>query len=474
MFPALLTNVAMGQTGQWCATEENFLRLLRDDPSLAQAAGQLQRNQTVAGHDGTERGGGMRIIPVVFHVLHMGGAENISRSQILDQVTTLNLDYSRTNPDTANTRDIFKPVASGVNVEFRLATLDPDGNCTDGIVRVQSPLSENATDAVKAFSYWPSDRYFNIWVVKSIDSDGGAGTTLGYAQFPGFGSPLTDGVVIRHDYTGSIGTAAPFGGAGRTLTHEAGHWLGLFHTFQGGCAGGFLGEGVDDTPPVAEANFNCSFSTNSCTSDSPDLPDQIENYMDYTGGTCQNMFSIGQVDVMNTVLGSSRSEIHGQANLIATGTDQIIEPGCAPIAGLIASAWLACVDEPVTFTDASYNGAVSGYDWQMPGASPGTSSVADPTVTYADPGVYSATLIASNANGSDSHTATDVIAIIPATAQLSTFMVQEGFEQANPDIHVYNAGPIGAGWARQQEAYTGTWGFRIDTRDGNSPGVDDE
>jgi len=478
LLPILLTaatSVAcFAQNSHWCATEQNALRQLEADPGLAQTVEQMQRDQAAAGHNGPLRGGGMRIIPVVFHVVHMGGAENISRAQILDQMETLNLDYSRTNLDTANTRAIFKPVAAGANVEFRLATLDPNGNCTDGVVRVESPLTENATDAVKAVSYWPSNKYFNIWVVKSIDSDGGGGTTLGYAQFPGFGSAQTDGVVIRHDYTGSIGTATPFGGVGRTLTHEAGHWLGLFHTFQGGCAGGFFGEMIDDTPPVLEANFNCNLSANSCTNDNPDLPDQIENYMDYTGGTCQNMFSIGQVDAMNTVLNSTRTNIHSQNNLVATGTDQLIEPQCAPIAALTASTWLACVGESVTFSDASYNGAVTDYDWQLPGASPSSSTSSNPTVTYSAPGVYSATLTAGNANGNDSYTAQDLITIIPATAQLSSFQVQEGFEQVNPDIVVYNQGNLGAGWERDAAAYTGSFGYRIDTRDGNPAGVLDE
>lgn len=471
---AATCTAGLAQDNHWCATEQNALRQLEADPGLMHTIEQMQRDQAAAGHYGPVRGGGTRIIPVVFHVIHMGGAENISRAQILDQIQTLNLDYSRTNLDTANTRAIFKPVAASADVEFRLATLDPNGNCTDGVVRVMSPLTENATDAVKAVSYWPSNKYFNVWVVKSIDSDGGGGTTLGYAQFPGFGSAQTDGVVIRHDYTGSIGTAAPFGGAGRTLTHEAGHWLGLFHTFQGGCAGGFFGEGIDDTPPVLEANFTCSFSTNTCTNDNPDLPDQIENYMDYTGGTCQNMFTIGQVDAMNTVLSSTRSNIHSQANLTATGTAQLTEPQCAPIAALTASTWLACTGEGVTFTDASYNGTVTDHDWQLPGASPSSSTASDPTVSYGAPGVYSVTLTAGNANGSDSYTAQDLITIIPATAQLSTFQVQEGFEQVNPDIVVYNEGDLGSTWQRDAAAATGSFGYRIDTRDGNPAGVLDE
>lgn len=459
----------------WCATEQHNQRLLESDPAAMQALNSLQQAQENANRGAVSqvRGGGPRIIPVVFHVIHMGGNENISRAQIVNQIETLNLDYSRTNLDTANTRPLFKPVAGSPNIEFRLATLDPNGNCTDGVVRVQSPLTDNADDAVKALSYWPSNKYFNVWVVRSINNDAGAGTTLGYAQFPGFGSPTTDGVVIRHDYTGSIGTAAQFGGVGRTLTHEAGHWLGLFHTFQGGCTGGFFGENVDDTPPVLEANFNCNFNINSCTNDNPDLPDQIENYMDYTGGTCQNMFTNGQIAVMNQVLAGSRATIVSASNLAATGTLNVVEPQCAPIAALSVNRVFTCVGSPVTFSDASYNGVVTQRSWQFPGGTPATSTAQNPSVSYAQPGVYAATLTASNDNGSSSYTENVAVTVVPNTPDNTGYIFQEGFEDQQPNVTVFNVANMGTAWERAGTAYTGAWGYKINIRQ-NAAGAIDE
>ena len=465
---------AVQAQNHWCATDQHNQRLLEENPSAINALNTLNQFQENANRGLTNelRGGGPRIIPTVFHVIHMGGIENISRAQILNQIETLNLDYTRTNLDTSNTREIFKPVAGSPNVEFRLATLDPDGNCTDGVVRVMSPLTDNADDAVKELSYWPSNRYFNVWIVRSIASDG-AGTTLGYAQFPGFGSPTTDGVVMRHDYTGSIGTAAQFGGAGRTLTHEVGHWLGLFHTFQGGCSGGFFGENIDDTPPVAEANFNCNFNLNSCSNDNPNLPDQIENYMDYTGGTCQNMFTNGQIAMMNQVLSGSRANIVSAGNLALTGTTDVIEPQCAPIAALTVNRFFTCAGSAVTFSDASFNGTVTQWAWQFPGGTPGTSTAQNPSVTYAQPGVYSATLTASNDNGGSSYTENVAVTVVGSTPEQSSFVYQEGFEDAQPNLNVFNIANMGTTWERVGTAFTGTSGYKINIRQNVAGAVDE-
>ena len=205
----------------------------------------------------------------------------------------LNEDYRRLNADTADTRSIFKSVAADVEVEFQLARLDPSGNCTEGITRTYSTLTNNASNNVKSLISWNNKRYLNIWVVASINIPGGPNNVLGYAYQPvsGGNNPTFDGVVIRHDQVGTIGTAASptLGGEnfGRTLTHEVGHYLGLDHTFDGRCFGG---DGCGDTPPAADPNYGCPTGINSCSNDAPNLPDQIENYMDYSDGGCQNMY----------------------------------------------------------------------------------------------------------------------------------------------------------------------------------------
>jgi len=472
---ATLTLAASAQTTHWCGFEKGLERALDIDPTIAQKYEQIHRDaaeiraKRLAGED--VRGGGPVIIPVVFHVIHMGGPENISKAQIEDQIRILNEDFSRTNADTANTRDIFKPVAANPNVEFRLAKLDPQGNCTEGITRTISSLTNNADDAVKAVSYWPSNKYYNVWVVNTIDNDGDPGTILGYAQFPGFGGAATDGVVVRADRVGSIGFAIQ-GDAGRTLTHETGHWLGLYHTFQGGCSGGFFGEGIADTPPVAAANYSCGFNLNSCSNDNPDLPDQIENYMDYASGSCMNMFTLGQKDVMDGVLSGSRSNIRSANNLAATGVDNPNQPVCAPIAMFNANKTIVCTGVPITFSDNSYNGVVGTYAWQFPGGSPTTSAAANPIVTYTEPGVYSATLSASNAQGQSTHVKTEYIRVLPSAAEVNTFMLYEGFEEEEEAYFVLN--DVGNAWTETTTAHTGNKSITINNFSGNPAGSIDE
>jgi hypothetical protein len=267
---------------------------------------------------------GRRIIPIVFHVIHKGGEENISKAQIYDAVELLNLDYNMENADTADTAPIFKSRAANCQIEFRLAKLDPDGNCTDGIHRVFDPRTDYAQYNVMRDNSWPYSKYMNIYVVSFIYPEG---MTLPDGALIGGLSPFTpdnmlsgtngdtllDGVLIRHDCIGHIGTAEEFAGMpgynnqGRVLTHESGHFFNLYHPFQditalllGGDGCGLLGltngDEVGDTPPVAEATQGCpQLDQNTCSTDNPDEPDMVQNYMDYASGWCQNLFTQGSL-----------------------------------------------------------------------------------------------------------------------------------------------------------------------------------
>jgi hypothetical protein len=135
------------------------------------------------------------------------------------KIRILSLDFRNQNTDKVNRRSIFDSVAADMNIEFRLARLDPNGNCTNGIVRVYSRMTENADNSIKTLSVWNTDAYLNVWVVKNIKGNINGGAILGYAQFPWSGASPTDGVIIRHDYVGSIGTSNT-AHAGRAAIHE--------------------------------------------------------------------------------------------------------------------------------------------------------------------------------------------------------------------------------------------------------------
>ena len=133
----------------------------------------------------------------------------------------LNEDFMRLNPDTVDTRDIFKGVAANCNIQFKLATTDPYGNCTDGITRTVSPLTNGGDEDAKKLIDWDRKKYLNVWVVKSI---GRAANILGYARLPTSRDKVGDGIIILSDYVGTIGTGNS-NYMGRTLTHEIGHGL---------------------------------------------------------------------------------------------------------------------------------------------------------------------------------------------------------------------------------------------------------
>lgn len=256
--------------------------------------------------------GGIIYIPVVVHVIHNGDAygtnENITDEQVQSQITVMTQDYRR----MAGTPGFnSSTVGADVQIEFVLAKVDPNGNPTNGINRVNlcrdnynagsfAQIQTLIDSEVKPQTIWDPTQYMNMW---SVNWDGSG--LLGYAQFPSTGTTTanTDGVVAGHSYFGSrtLYAAGNYGDTtydkGRTMTHEVGHFLGLYHTFQGGCSG--AGDSVSDTPAVATANYGCPTGTDSCPATGVDM---IENYMDYTDDSCMNIFTVGQKAVITSVM----------------------------------------------------------------------------------------------------------------------------------------------------------------------------
>lgn len=403
--------------------------LLKNREALESFTEQYVQQKEAEMSSGNKGASVVRIIPVVVHVIHQGGSENISDAQILDQIDSLNKDFRRLNADTVNTPAVFKPLSGDAEIEFRMAQIDPNGNCTNGIVRVYSQLTVNARDNVKALSYWPRDKYLNIWVVSSIANTGGSpGQVIGFAQFPG-GNALTDGVVIKHDFMGSIGTAAGGNNNGRTATHEIGHWLNLRHIWgDAQCGNDF----VSDTPPQFAANLSICPSwpnLSNCSGNSPN-GDMFTNYMDYTNGNCQDQFSVGQCNRMNAALSSAlsgRSNLWSSQNLAATGTNGTAPQLCAPQADFIPRPSYICQGATVTFSDESWNGPVTSRTWSFPGGTPATDTSANPVITYNTPGTYDVTLSVTNASGTTSKTIQGRV-IVSANTATSLVPYSEGFE----------------------------------------------
>lgn len=381
------------------------------------------------------------VIPVVFHVIYTTTSGNISDAQIIDQINILNKEFKRQQADTALTPAAFLPFAAPIDMEFRLATLDPNGKCTNGINRIYSTLSNcsyNRND-VKALSYWPSDKYLNIWVVQTMhygdyNCQGG-----GYAQFPG-GSALTDGINIRGDVIGSIGTAvtSSFGNfKGRYLIHELGHYFNLRHIWGDAVCGNDL---VADTPPHVNSNSGCpSFphKPNSQCSGSNANGEMFTNYMDYTNGSCLNMFTAGQVARMTAALNSSvsnRNNLWSAQNLLTTGTaDPYSYPvACAAVPDVLpAEPITACVGDSVKLTDKSYGGLLSSRSWSVPGGSANSLSDSIIKVKYTSPGLYPVSLTNTYLGNSVTKVYPNKVLVLNDVPNLSYFFpFAEGFEDS--------------------------------------------
>ena len=221
------------------------------------------------------------VVPMVFHILHLDGPENISDEQIYDQMEILNRDYNKLNADTIVVVSGFDTIVANVKLEFRLATKDFLGNCTNGIERIRS-IETLVGDNGSKLNQWPRERYLNVWTVANMENG-----VAGYSQYPSSvidgQSALADGVIIRHNYIGSIGTGSDF--ASRALTHEVGHYLDLAHpwgsTNDPGVECG--DDGVSDTP-VTEGSDNCN-DLRDFTCSSTAISNAIYDFNGITGGT---------------------------------------------------------------------------------------------------------------------------------------------------------------------------------------------
>ena len=111
------------------------------------------------------QGGSTYVIPVVFHVIHENGPENISDAQIHDAMRILNDDFNQLNLDWDDVNPAFVGLVGNIGIEFRLAQKDPNGNCTKGITRTESPLTNDGTQTMKDLIQWPRNQYMNVWVV---------------------------------------------------------------------------------------------------------------------------------------------------------------------------------------------------------------------------------------------------------------------------------------------------------------------
>jgi len=446
----------LAQDGFRCGTDQMRQQAIAADPSILQREAELEHftRQWLQEHNARRDADTIILtIPVVFHILHQNGPENIPNEQVLDAMVVLNRDYRRLNEDLNQVCCGFQDIAGDIHLEFKLATIDPEGNCTNGIDRIRTSETFVGDNGSK-LNWWPRNKYLNVWTVQTIRSG-----AAGYSQYPsaveGPNAPA-DGVLLLHDYIGRDNQPDGWTGSefrSRALTHEVGHWLNLQHVWgdtngEDGAPPGHMSptcgdDAVEDTPWTRGWNF-CPdpAASNNCNDT---IFENYQNYMEYS--YCSRMFTEGQNERMRAALASSlaeRNNLWTAETLAATGTDGITDQHCAPVADFYCfndaitggssqntpqGTHFYCIGDPVSFFDNSQRAQVDSWQWTFQDGEPATSNEQNPTVSFTTGGGWkTVTLTVSNAQGSSTKVDEHSVYISEPWSYLIG-PVQENFEE---------------------------------------------
>jgi hypothetical protein len=307
-----------------CMSQHIYNEKLNNNPLLREIHRESEATMSELAGNTSNKTNAVITIPVVVHVVYNTPTQNISETQIREQIRVLNEDYRKRNADTLASTHAFYSFIGDAEYEFCLATTDPSGNPTNGITRTFTTTTGFDADVnfgsdVKfnitgGRDNWNPNQYLNVWVCNLING------TLGYATFPDELAmfPEEDGVVIGYTYFSRVGTSVAPYNKGRTLTHETGHWLGLLHPCEMSCDDDF----VSDTKPCQELNYGCPTfphnPNNACGGDANG--EMFMNFMEYVDDACMNMFTKGQVTRMHNQQSTNRTALATANKCVSTAS----------------------------------------------------------------------------------------------------------------------------------------------------------
>jgi len=259
------------ESGSRCGNDLSDEDQFRIEMRVRDDLATFMKGKPGGGGGGTTVTGGT--INVYFHVIHSGSSGIISSGDVSQQISVLNSAYSATGLS-------FNLVSTDYTDNASWFALSPGSSAES---QAKSALRQGTADDLNLYSANPG------------------GGLLGWSTFPWdyAGNPLDDGVVVLYSSLPG-GGAAPYD-EGDTATHEIGHWMGLYHTFQGGCSK--TGDLVADTPSERAAQFGCPTGADTCTGAGLD---PIENYMDYTDDSCMFEFTTAQDARMDSMFSTYR------------------------------------------------------------------------------------------------------------------------------------------------------------------------
>lgn len=366
-------------------------------------------------------------VPVVVHIIHsgepVGTGSNISDAQVAAQIQVMNEDFSAMDPDFGNTPAQWSGVIGDAMINFCLAQVAPDGTATSGITRHNIPVTgsssnnNNIESTIKPQTMWDPTQYMNVYVL-SIPGTTANGGVLGYAYLPYNGTigSSNDGIVVDYNWFGGPG----FGQSGdKTMTHEIGHYLGLFHTFDGESCNS--DDGVADTPNINSPTADQGFF--SCNTNFPTGPSSCGNehmyvnYMDYSQESCYTSFTNGQIAIMRAVLeGTSNVPGFGSRTALVSNAVACNLPAVdASLVSLLSPTGIVCSGSPVspvvelrntgqqnltsaTITYTVGAGAPQAFSWSGNLTTGQTETVTLTPFLPAAPGLYNLNVIVSNPN----------------------------------------------------------------------------
>jgi hypothetical protein len=278
-----------------CRSFEYEKQLIQIDPSLEASHRSVEnfmflRESSHSSFSARTEGAKTITIPVIVHILYHYPGENISDDLVKSQLSALNRDFRKLNPDTSKIPTAFKSLAADCGIEFKLATVDAGGRATTGIIHKYTPITKWSMDDKIKFSpemgddAWDAKSYLNIWV-------GTMDRIIGYSSMPG-DPAIKDGIVIANTVFGI--TNSGIYNQGRTAVHETGHWLGLRHLWGDADCGD---DGVADTPKQQTFTRGCPSTVRVSCGNGPN-GDMYMDYMDFTNDDCLVMFTEGQKQKM--------------------------------------------------------------------------------------------------------------------------------------------------------------------------------
>jgi Pregnancy-associated plasma protein-A/Secretion system C-terminal sorting domain len=394
--------------------------------------GKVAKKTTASTHNDTD----YYDIPLVVHVIHNYGSEFLPDNKIYRLVDEMNRFYDLRYNYSAVIAPFQKYIGKA-KIRFHLATIDPNGNPTNGITRHLSYLTYGYDDNAK-LDQWSPTSYVNIWFENVIGATTTGGIIVAYATPPSSAAsyPPSDGIICNYSFINDTNG----GHAGGSIDHEMGHVFNLKHTFgstnnphtnkTGDCGDD---DGVDDTPPTEGNLGGCSLYDSVCATnyfkvytdihgnDSlvnyPDTSNE-QNIMNYAD--CKVMFTKGQVQRMRAALNSDiggRNNLWDSLNLVKTGAlaprvdlKPIPEFNATPISGTLSSTtymdrnfYFTFPGTDVMFVNHSWNDTVTAVNWTFSNTAAVPTSTAMGSVTnhFTDPGWVTLTMTVSGNNSGD-------------------------------------------------------------------------